>query len=50
MSKLRQLTSDLQQILYGLASAAAQARQGGTDQTGKGGPDDAIDADFKKAG
>ncbi|HYR44026.1 MAG TPA: molecular chaperone DnaK [Terriglobia bacterium] len=47
--KLRQLTGDLQQILYGLASAP-QAQQGETEQTGKGGPDDVSDADFKKAG
>jgi molecular chaperone DnaK len=42
--RLRQLTGDLQQILYGFASSA-QAQQ-----TGKGGPDDVIDADFRKAG
>jgi molecular chaperone DnaK len=49
VSKLRQLTSDLQQILYGLATAA-QTQHTETQQTGKGGPDDVIDADFKKAG
>jgi molecular chaperone DnaK len=57
VSKLRQLTSDLQQLLYGLTTAGAT--QGQTGQTGEagegqqkppGGPDDVIDADFKKAG
>jgi molecular chaperone DnaK len=47
LAKLRQLTSDLQQIGYGLASATQQAE---TEQTGKGGPDDVIDADFRKTG
>ena len=47
LAKLRQLTSDLQQIGYGLASATQQA---GTEQTGKDGPDDVIDADFRKTG
>jgi molecular chaperone DnaK len=51
VSRLKQLTSDLQQILYGLLSAA-QTQQAGTQQGGpqQGGPDDVIDADFKKAG
>jgi molecular chaperone DnaK len=49
ISRLRQLTSDLQQILYGLANAS-QAQQTETPKTGTGGPDDVIDADFKKAG
>ena len=43
VARLRQLTNDLQQILYGLASVE-------TRKTGTGGPDDVIDADFKKAG
>jgi molecular chaperone DnaK len=41
IARLRQLTSDLQQVLYGLTSAGQQ-----TEQT----PDDVVDADFKKAG
>ena len=53
VNQLRQLTSDLQQILYGLATAASQAQQPETAQaetkTGTG-PDDVIDADFRKAG
>ena len=44
VAQLRQLTSDLQQILYGLTSAAR------TEPTGQRGPDDVIDTDFKKAG
>ena len=43
VARLRQLTNDLQQILYGLASVE-------TRKTGTGGPDDVIDEDFKKAG
>ena len=43
VARLRQLTNDLQQILYGLAAVE-------TRKTGTGGPDDVIDADFKKAG
>ena len=55
INQLRQLTNDLQQILYGLAAAASQAPQPETEQTetqktGTGGPDDVIDADFRKAG
>jgi molecular chaperone DnaK len=55
INQLRQLTNDLQQILYGLAAAASQAPQPETQQTerqktGTGGPDDVIDADFRKAG
>jgi molecular chaperone DnaK len=49
VSRLRQLTSDLQQLLYGLASGA-QPQQSGTGQESTQGPDDVIDADFKKAG
>jgi molecular chaperone DnaK len=47
VTRLRQLTSDLQQILYGLAAAASQAQQTETQKTGT---DDVIDADFRKAG
>jgi molecular chaperone DnaK len=43
ITRLRQLMNDLQQILYGLAAVEAR-------KTGTGGPDDVIDADFKKAG
>ena len=50
INQLRQLTNDLQQILYGLAAAASQAPQPETQKTGTGGPDDVIDADFRKAG
>jgi len=54
VNQLRQLTNDLQQILYGLAAAASQAQQPETrtetQKTGTGGPDDVIDADFRKAG
>jgi len=48
--KLRQLTSDLQQLLYGLASAATAQKQPVTQETKTPGPDDVIDADFRKAG
>jgi len=48
--KLRQLAGDLQQLLYGLASAAAAPQQPGTEETKTPGPDDVIDADFRKAG
>jgi molecular chaperone DnaK len=44
LNQLRRLASDLQQVLYGLTSAP-QAEAPKT-----GGPDDVIDADFKKAG
>jgi len=47
VTRLRQLTSDLQQILYGMAAAASQAQQTETQKTGT---DDVIDADFRKAG
>jgi len=51
VSKSRQLTSDLQQIMYGLSSAAAAQQQAGTQQqTEQRGPDDVIDADFRKTG
>jgi molecular chaperone DnaK len=52
LSKLRQLTGDLQQLLYGL-TAGATNQQTGSQQTGtqqKQGPDDVIDADFRKTG
>jgi molecular chaperone DnaK len=54
LTRLRSLTSDLQQIYHGLNAAAAGARgaapggaggQGGP-QTGGGGDDDVIDAEF----
>jgi molecular chaperone DnaK len=54
LTKLRQLTSDLQQIAHGLASAAySQAAAAGTqagDTTGKpsSSADDVIDAEFKQ--
>jgi len=52
IAQLKQLTGDLQQILYGLTSAAAsqpqQTEQARQDDSG--GPDDVVDADFKKAG
>src|SRR5262247_3424288 len=41
VTQLRQLTSDLQQILYGLSAAASQAQQTETQKTGT---DDVIDA------
>jgi molecular chaperone DnaK len=47
--RLRQLTSDLQQLLYGLTSAAT-AQHPGTQETKTPAPDDVIDADFRKAG
>jgi molecular chaperone DnaK len=52
MNQLRQLTNDLQQILYGLANVAAQAPQpqAGQAERQKTGTDDVIDADFRKAG
>jgi molecular chaperone DnaK len=46
INRLRQLTSDLQQVLYGLTSAPQEE----TRKTGTGGPDDVIDADFRRAG
>ncbi|MGE5646588.1 MAG: molecular chaperone DnaK [Acidobacteriota bacterium] len=58
VARLRQLTSDLQQILYALASAAAgqpseagaaggRTRGAGSGGT-SGGPDEPIDAEFKE--
>ena len=55
VARLRQLTSDLQQVAYGLSSAAASqtASAGGAQGGGPGGPqpgggDDVIDAEFKE--
>src|SRR5882724_10211106 len=56
VAKLRQLTSDLQQVAYGLSSnaysqatsAGAGAQSGGSPGAQPGGDDDVIDADFKK--
>jgi molecular chaperone DnaK len=54
IARLRQLTSDLQQVGYGLASSAhaqstaAGAQSGGSTGPQPGGDDDIIDADFKK--
>jgi len=54
IARLRQLTSDLQQVGYGLAasahaqSTAAGAQSGGSTGAQPGGDDDIIDADFKK--
>jgi molecular chaperone DnaK len=56
VAKLRQLTSDLQQVAYGLSSnaysqatsAGAGAQPGGSPGAQPGGDDDIIDADFKK--
>ena len=54
IARLRQLTSDLQQVSYGLASAAktetTSARPQGDGSSGaqRGGGDDVIDAEFKE--
>jgi molecular chaperone DnaK len=54
IARLRQLTGDLQQVAYGLASAAAgqttsAGSQGnGPGRTQHGGGDDVIDAEFKE--
>jgi molecular chaperone DnaK len=54
LTKLRQLTSDLQQIAHGLASAAysqaagAGAQSEGTDGKPSSGSEDVIDAEFKQ--
>ena len=52
IAQLKQLTGDLQQILYSLTSAAASQNQqtGQPGQEEPRGPDDVVDADFKKAG
>jgi len=54
MARLRQLSSDLQQLAAGLAASGyAQAAAGGTGSAGRNGPqrdsaaDDVIDAEFK---
>ena len=47
LARLRQLTSDLQQVAYGLSSTAgAQDRSAGGKQ--RGGDEDVIDAEFKE--
>ena len=53
VARLRQLSSDLQQVAYGLGSAASsgQPREGGSggeDRRSGGGNDDVIDAEFKE--
>jgi molecular chaperone DnaK len=54
LTRLRQLTSDLQQIVYALSSAAygkatsAGPRAGGAGDAQSGGTDDVIDAEFKQ--
>ena len=54
VARLRQLTSDLQQVMYGLASAAysqtmsAGGPPGRTPGAPSGESDEVIDADFKK--
>jgi molecular chaperone DnaK len=54
VARLRQLTSDLQQVAHGLASAAysqatsAGAQGGGASGAQPGGRDDVIDAEFKE--
>ncbi len=51
IARLRQLTGDLQQVAYGLASAAGggQRTSGGAQGGGRpGGDDDVIDAEFKE--
>jgi molecular chaperone DnaK len=54
MARLRQLTSDLQQVAYGLSSTVGgQQRSAGPQGTGagsaeRGGDDDVIDAEFKE--
>jgi len=52
IAQLKQLTGDLQQILYGLTSAAASQNQqtGQPGQEEQRGPDDVVDGDFKNAG
>ena len=54
MARLRQLSSDLQQLATGLAASGyAQATAGAADGGGRNGPqrggaaDDVIDAEFK---
>jgi molecular chaperone DnaK len=51
-ARLRQLTSDLQQVGYGLSAAGAQPGETGgrgeSDRKRPGGDDDVIDAEFKE--
>ncbi|HEX7229687.1 MAG TPA: molecular chaperone DnaK [Candidatus Binatia bacterium] len=54
IARLRQLTADLQQVAYGLTSAASRPSSGDGGQGGRpggapqGGGDDVIDAEFKE--
>jgi molecular chaperone DnaK len=54
VARLRQLTGDLQQVAYGLSSAAYSQETSGGGQAGRtsggqpGGGDDVIDAEFKQ--
>ncbi len=55
INRLRQLTSDLQQVAYGLAAGAPAERNRGDEERGAGpgstptnGRDDVIDAEFKE--
>ncbi len=49
LDRLRRLSSDLQQLSYGLAStAASQAAAGGPGGSSTGGGDDVIDAEFRQ--
>jgi molecular chaperone DnaK len=58
IARLRQLAGDLQQVAYGLTSAASQTSAGGAPDSGQRGPqpgggqpsggDDVIDAEFKE--
>ena len=54
VSRLRQLTSDLQQMVHGLAAAASGPSPSATTGNGAGSSpqdsDDVIDAEFRKAG
>jgi len=47
LGRLRQLTGDLQQLVYGLASAAQSQASGPGQRGATGGRDDVIDAEFK---
>ena len=54
VGRLRQLSSDLQQVAYGLSSGASgqergpDGERGGGTRPGHGGDDDVIDAEFKQ--
>lgn len=50
VSRLRQLTSDMQQALYALSSGASSQQQPGGEQRRTGTDDDVIDADFTPRG